>query len=55
MAKKGRQIVELRSTESDHWYMTTKNPKKTTGKLKIKKFDPKVRKHVMYEEGKVKK
>lgn len=55
MAKKGRITVELRSTESDHWYTTTKNPKTTTNKLKFKKFDPKVRKHVMYEEGKVRK
>lgn len=55
MAKKGRVTVELRSTESDHWYTTTKNPKTTTGKIKMKKFDPKARKHVMYEEGKVRK
>ncbi len=55
MAKKGRVTVELRSTESDHWYTTNKNPKTTTGKLKKRKYDPKVRKHVIYEEGKVRK
>jgi large subunit ribosomal protein L33 len=55
MAKKGRITVELRSTESDHWYNTTKNPKTTTTKIKMRKFDPKLRKHVMYEEGKVRK
>jgi large subunit ribosomal protein L33 len=55
MAKKGRITVELRSTESDHWYTTTKNPKTMTTKMKMKKFDPKVRKHVLYEEGKVRK
>ena len=54
MAKKGRIKVELRSTESDHWYTTTKNPKAGT-KLKLKKFDPKKRKHVLYEEGKIRK
>jgi large subunit ribosomal protein L33 len=55
MAKKGRQTVELRSTESDHWYTTTKNPKTTTGKLEFSKFDPKLRRHVIYKEGKVRK
>lgn len=55
MAKKGRITVELRSTESDHWYTTTKNPKTTTGKLEKRKFDPKARKHAVYKEGKVRK
>ena len=53
MAKKGRIIVELRSTESDHWYVTTKDPK--TPKLEKRKFDPKKRKTVVYKEGKVRK
>jgi large subunit ribosomal protein L33 len=55
MAKKGRVIIELRSTESSHCYTTTKNPKTTTGKLEMQKFDPKVRRHVLYKEGKVRK
>lgn len=55
MAKKGRITVELRSTASTHWYTTTKNPKTMTTKMKIKKFDPIARQHVLYEEGKVRK
>jgi len=33
---------------------TTKNKRTMTGKLEMKKFDPKVRKHVMYKEAKIK-
>lgn len=53
MAKKGSIIVELRSTESSHSYTTKKRPQ--SDKLELKKFDPKLRKHVLYKEGKVKK
>ncbi|MHB1280784.1 MAG: 50S ribosomal protein L33, partial [Acidithiobacillus sp.] len=33
---------------------TTKNKKTKPDKLEMKKFDPKVRKHVMYREDKIK-
>ena len=49
-----RDKIKLNSTESSHFYTTTKNKKTMPEKLKIKKFDPIVRKHVMYEEGKIK-
>lgn len=49
-----RDKIKLNSTESSHFYTTTKNKKTKPEKLKIKKFDPIVRKHVMYEEGKIK-
>jgi large subunit ribosomal protein L33 len=55
MAKKGRTLIELRSSESKHWRNTTKNPKTTTGKIKKKMYDPTLQKHVMYEEGKIRK
>ncbi len=54
MAKKGpRQTVVLRS-ESGYQYFTTKNTRNTTEKLVLKKYDPQVRKHVEFKEGKMK-
>ena len=53
MAKKGaREVVKLKSTESSEYYWTTKNKKNTTGKLERKKFDKKLRRHVMFKEAK---
>ena len=53
MAKKGnRQIIKLKSSASHHRYSTFKNKKNTTERLEIKKYDPVVRKHVMYKEEK---
>lgn len=54
MAKKklARSYVRLRSTESHHIYMTSKSRRNTPGKLELKKYDPVVRKHVMYRETK---
>ena len=53
MAKKGnRLVIKLKSSESPHTYWTYKNKKNTTERLNIKKYDPVVRKHVMYKEEK---
>ena len=53
MAAKGnRHQIVMKSTESGHQYHTTKNKINTTDKLEIKKFDPLVRKHVLYKEKK---
>ncbi len=52
MASKNREIIKLKSTESDDVYWTTKNKKKTTGRLELKKFDKKLRKHVAFKEAK---
>ncbi|OQY28801.1 MAG: 50S ribosomal protein L33 [Candidatus Cloacimonetes bacterium 4572_55] len=46
-----RVIVKLHSTESSYMYTTTKNKRNTTGRLKLKKYDPIVRKHVIFKEG----
>jgi large subunit ribosomal protein L33 len=55
MAKKGnRIIVKMVNKETGSFYVTTKNRINTTEKMKIKKFDKKTRKHVVFEEGKVK-
>lgn len=53
MAKKGREKVKLKSTASSYYYTTDKNKRTTTEKLKMKKYDPIVRKHVDFEEGKI--
>jgi large subunit ribosomal protein L33 len=54
MASK-RDKIRLVSTEgTGHFYTTDKNKKTTTGKLEFKKYDPTLRKHVMYKEAKIK-
>jgi large subunit ribosomal protein L33 len=53
MAKKeNRVLVKLRSSESGHMYYTTKNRRTTTQRLELRKYDPLVRRHVMYKETK---
>ena len=56
MAKKGgREKIRLNSTAgTGHFYTTDKNRRSTTGKLEMMKYDPVVRKHVLYKEGKIK-
>ncbi|MGM0422570.1 MAG: 50S ribosomal protein L33 [Pseudomonadota bacterium] len=56
MATKGpRQTVLLKSSAgTGHQYFSSKNTRNTTEKLKLKKYDPVVRKHVEYVEGKMK-
>lgn len=49
-----RITVKLVSTAgTGHFYTTTKNPKAKTEKLVLKKYDPKIRKHVEYKEAKI--
>jgi large subunit ribosomal protein L33 len=53
MAKKGpRVIIKMRSTESSHMYLTEKNRRNDSGRLELRKFDPVLRKHVIYRETK---
>lgn len=42
------------SAGTGHFYTTTKNKRNTPDKIVIKKYDPVVRKHVEYKEGKIK-
>jgi len=51
--KQARSYIKLQSSASSHCYFTQKNRRNTTGKMEIKKYDPIVRKHVMYKEGKL--
>ena len=48
------QIKLISSAETGHFYVTKKNTRTATGKLELKKYDPVVRKHVVYKEGKIK-
>ncbi|MBQ8498198.1 MULTISPECIES: 50S ribosomal protein L33 [Chlamydia] len=52
MASKNREIIKLKSTESSEMYWTVKNKRKTTGRLELKKYDKKLRKHVIFKEAK---
>jgi large subunit ribosomal protein L33 len=42
------------SAGTGHFYTTTKNKRTMPEKMEIKKFDPVVRKHVLYKETKLK-
>jgi len=51
--KKGvRIIIKMRSTESPHVYWTEKNRRNDPQRLELRKYDPVVRKHVLYREAK---
>ncbi|CUT18056.1 MULTISPECIES: 50S ribosomal protein L33 [Candidatus Ichthyocystis] len=50
-----REKIKLESTASTgHFYSTTKNKRTLNTKLELKKYDPVVRKHVIYKESKMK-
>jgi large subunit ribosomal protein L33 len=48
------KIKLVSSAGTGHFYTTTKNKRNNPEKLERKKFDPVVRKHVAYNEGKIK-
>ncbi len=48
------KIRMISSAGTGHFYTTDKNKRNTPDKLEFKKFDPVVRKHVMYKEAKIK-
>ncbi|HEY6131308.1 MAG: 50S ribosomal protein L33 [Congregibacter sp.] len=50
-----REKIRMNSSAgTGHFYTTDKNKRTTPDKLEMKKYDPVVRKHVMYKEGKIK-
>jgi large subunit ribosomal protein L33 len=55
VAKKGkRENIKLESSAgTGHFYTTEKNKQNTPDKLELKKYDPVVRKHVVYKEKKL--
>ena len=54
MATKRDKIRLSSSAGTGHVYTTDKNKKNTPNKMEVSKYDPVVRKHVMYKEGKIK-
>ena len=55
-SKKGsKEVIKLENKETGYYYTTTKNTKSenTAGKMKMRKYDPKLRKHVVMTEGKM--
>lgn len=48
------KIKLVSSAGTGHYYATLKNKRTMPEKMEIKKFDPVVRKHVMYKEAKIK-
>jgi large subunit ribosomal protein L33 len=54
MAKKkgNRIVIRVKSSESGHFYLTEKNRKNDSARLELKKYDPFVRKVVLYKEEK---
>ena len=55
LGKVMRDLIKLESSAgTGHYYTTTKNKRNSPDKLEMKKFDPVIRKHVLYTEGKIK-
>jgi large subunit ribosomal protein L33 len=52
-SKDARSYIKMQSSESSHCYYLQKNRNNTKDRLQLKKYDPVVRKHVMYKEGKM--
>ena len=48
------KIKLVSSAGTGHVYTTDKNKRTMPDKMEIKKFDPVVRKHVIYKESKIK-
>lgn len=50
-----REKIRLMSTAgTGHYYTTTKNRRLHPEKMEVKKYDPRVRQHVIYKETKIK-
>lgn len=55
MAKPTTVLIKLVSTaDTGFYYVTKKNPRKTTEKMEFRKYDPVARKHVAFKEAKIK-
>ena len=51
-ASANRVFVKMKSPESGYMYYTSKNRVTTPGRLELRKYDPIVRKHVLFKETK---
>ena len=48
------QIRLVSSADTGYFYVTKKNPRNSTGKMEMRKYDPVARKHVAFREAKIK-
>jgi large subunit ribosomal protein L33 len=48
------KIKLVSSAGTGHYYTTDKNKRLHPEKMEVKKYDPRVRKHVIYKESKIK-
>ncbi len=51
MASK-REKIKMKSSESHFHYYTIKNKTQTPGRLELRKYDPTIRRHVVFKETK---
>ena len=55
MAKASSVKIRLNSTAyTGYFYVTKKNNRTMTNKMEIRKYDPVVKKHVLFKEAKIK-
>ena len=55
MAKPASVLIKMVSTaDTGYFYVKKKNTRTSTEKLEMRKYDPVVRKHVMFKEAKIK-
>ncbi len=55
MAKPSSILIKMVSTaDTGYYYVTKKNPRTQTEKMEMRKYDPVVRKHVLFKEGRIK-
>ena len=55
MAKPTSILVRMvSSADTGYFYVAKKNPRTKTEKMELKKYDPVVRKHVVFKESKMK-
>lgn len=48
------QIKLVSSADTGYFYVAKKNPRNMTEKLRLRKYDPVARKHVIFKESKMK-
>ncbi len=55
-SKKGKGLLLrlVSSANTGYFLVRKRNPKKLPGKLSFMKYDPKIRKHVLFKEAKMK-
>ncbi|MBT4803621.1 MAG: 50S ribosomal protein L33 [Legionellales bacterium] len=53
--KRTRVLIRMVSSAgTGYFYTTEKNPRNTTSKISLKKYDPRIRKAVLFKEEKIK-